>query len=303
MSPTIHSVSDTASNRRDQISNFAEILRNAPAKQSVFSAVYRGKKVFKTVAEIAVETDYTSKRVTEIAKHLARGEKLFEQDREKINGKNVTVYRKLDFVAANRGKILSLAKNKGQLDSYQTKSNPRTRSTGRVVVRVPFQVKCKSIGIDEIEQFKRVKSVRDVPDALRPNRLPEKRVKAAFLKLLKEKRNPKDWGGEINDIFTTRLTLRGHARRAAFALKGPAKKGTLVPGKMGTNGDQIQRLFDSPAEVFFVQYEGEIAQSVVSLMENLATAKSILRGEVFFGVIDKTDTYRLRLAYPKAFKG
>jgi hypothetical protein len=303
MSPTVHGVSDTASNRRDQISNFAEILRNAPAKQSVFSAVYRGKKAFKTVAEIAVETDYTSKRVTEIAKHLARGEKLFEQDREKINGKNVTVYRKLDFVAANRGKILSLAKNKRQLDSYHTKSNPRTRTIGRVVVRVPFQVKCRSIGIDEIEQFKRVKSVRGVPDALRPNRLPERRVKAAFLKLLKEKRNPKDWGGEINDIFTTRLTLRGHARRAAFALKGPAKKGILVPGKMGTNGDQIQRLFDSPAEVFFVQYEGEIAQSVVSLMENLATAKSILRGEVFFGVIDKTDTYRLRLAYPKAFKG
>src|SRR6266852_1195312 len=38
----------------------------------------------------------------------------------------------------------------------------------------------------------------------------------------------------------------------------PATTGPLVPGKMGKNGDQIQRLFGSPAQVFFVQYEEEI---------------------------------------------
>ena len=74
-----------------------------------------------------------------------------------------------------------------------------------------------------------------------------------------------------------------------------------MPGKMVKNGDQIQRLFDSPAEVFLIQYEGEIEESVVSLMERLATAKSILHGSVYYGIIDKDDTYRLRIAYPKAF--
>jgi hypothetical protein len=122
------------------------------------------------------------------------------------------------------------------------------------------------------------------------------------LSLLQEIKNPKDWGGESNDIFTVRLKVRGHKRRAAFALKGPAKKGVLVPAMMGKNGDQIQRLFASPAEVFFVQYEGEIAESIVGLMEQLAKAKALLGHEILFGIIDRDDTYRLRMAFPKHFK-
>jgi hypothetical protein len=41
----------------------------------------------------------------------------------------------------------------------------------------------------------------------------------------------------------------------------------------------------------------------VDLMARLATAKAITETEVRYGVIDMTDTYRLRLAYPKAFEG
>ena len=296
-------VSDTASNRRDQIANFAEILRNAPSKQAVFEAVYRGKKRLKTVEEIANTTGYTPKRVTELAKPLARGEKLFEQVRERVDGRNQTAYRKLDFVETNKRKILQLARNKKILDSYHTKTNPKNAKAGaRITIRVPFKAKPQFIAVDDVEQFKKVKHVQASATPLHPQRLPEKKVKAGLLKLLGESKNPKDWGGESNDIFTTRLRLNGKSRRAAFALKGPAKKGPLVPGKMGKNGDQIQRLFDSPAEVFFVQYEGEIAESVVGLMENLALAKAVLRGDVFYGIIDGDDTNRLRQAYPSAFR-
>ena len=70
---------------------------------------------------------------------------------------------------------------------------------------------------------------------------------------------------------------------------------------MGKNGDQIQRLFGSPAQVFFVQYEGEIKESIIGLMEELAKAKAALGQEVFFGIINREDSYRLRVAYPKAF--
>lgn len=295
-------VTDTASNRRDQIANFAEILRNAPSRQAVFEAVYRGKKRIKTVEELAKATGYTTKRVTELAKPLARGEKLFEQVRERVDGRNQTAYRKLDFVETNKRKILKLARNKKQLDSYHTKSNPKGAKAGaRITIRVPFKAKPQFIAVDDVEQFEKVKRMQAAAP-LNPKRLPEQKVKTGLLKLLGESKNPKDWGGESNDIFTTRLRLKGKSRRAAFALKGPAKKGPLVPGKMGKNGDQIQRLFDSPAEVFFVQYEGEIAESVVGLMENLALAKAVLRGDVFYGIIDGDDTNRLRRAYPSAFK-
>lgn len=134
-----------------------------------------------------------------------------------------------------------------------------------------------------------------------PTRLPEAVVKRGIIRLLGEQMDPKDWGGEANDIFTTRISLGGQRKRAAFALKGPAKKGALVPGMMGKNGDQIQRLFGSPAQVFFVQYEGEIKESIIQLMGKLAIAKAVTERRVFYGVIDITDTYRLRIAYPKAF--
>ncbi|MGA9507748.1 MAG: hypothetical protein WBV55_03780, partial [Candidatus Sulfotelmatobacter sp.] len=127
------------------------------------------------------------------------------------------------------------------------------------------------------------------------------RVKKGIVKLLGEQLDPKDWGGELNDVFTTRMTVNGKRKRAAFALKGPAKKGALVPKMMGSNGDQVQRLFASPAQVFFVQYEGEIKESIVDLMARLAIAKAVTEGEVYYGTIDLVDTYRLRIAYPKAF--
>jgi hypothetical protein len=303
----VQQVSDTASNRRDQIANFGELLQRAPAKQRVFKAVYFGKKRSKTVQDIADATGYTTKRVTEIAKHLADGEKLFEQARERIDGKAHTVYRKIHFVETNKRKILRLANSKKALDSYHTKTNPKGGSKGaqKIVLRVPQQIKIKTkfITIDAIDQFSKVKTIRakSIPDKLSPERLPEQRVKRGLVKLLGETEVPKDWGGEINDIFTTRVKMKGIRHRAAFALKGPAKKGPLVPGMMGKNGDQIQRLLKSPADVFFVQYEGEIKESIVELMDGLARAKALLGQEVFFGVIDKNDTYRLRLAYPKTF--
>jgi hypothetical protein len=300
-------VSDTSSHRRDQIANFAEILKNAPAKQKVFKAVYRGKKRSKTIGEVAKATGYSAKRVAEIAGPLARGEKLFEQDRARHDGRMTTVYKKLPFVVANRPRILSLARNPHQLDRYHTKTNPKIKVNVRiprghkVAMTVPFRVRSKFIRVEDISEFSKAGKVRSTA-GLTPVRLSEARTKKAILKLLGETKMPKDWGGENNDIFTDRVTLFGKKRRGAFALKGPAKKGALVPGKMGTNGDQIQRLFDTPASAFLVQYEGEVKESIYKLMEELAKARAITAGEIFWGVIDDDATKRLRKAYPRAFQ-
>lgn len=300
-------VSDTSSNRRDQIANFADILRNAIARQKVFKAIYRGKKRSKTIEEISKATHFTPKRVATIAGPLAHGEKLFEQGRERHGGRTTTVYKKIPFVTRNRGQILALATDKSRAERYHTKTNPKINVTVRIAkgqkvsVRVPFRVRSKFIRADEIKEFSKSRKINSI-GGLTPARLSEARTKAGFLKLLGETKSPKDWGGEINDIFTDRVTLFGKKRRAAFALKGPAKTGALVPGKMGKNGDQIQRLFDSPASIFMVQYEGEVKESIYKLMEELSKARAITGGEIFWGVIDDDATKRLRKAYPKAFR-
>jgi hypothetical protein len=71
---------------------------------------------------------------------------------------------------------------------------------------------------------------------------------------------------------------------------------------MSASGSKKSEKRSSPAQVFFVQYEGEIKESILDLMARLATAKAVTEREVYYGVIDMTDTYRLRLAYPKAFR-
>lgn len=88
----------------------------------------------------------------------------------------------------------------------------------------------------------------------------------------------------------------------AFAFKGPGKKGKLVPGKLGKNGDQIQRLFREAADVYIVQYHGQIDPSVPQQMQAHAVSKShYTGGTIYYGIIDGHDSERLRLAYSKAF--
>jgi hypothetical protein len=296
----ILNVSDNTSHRRDQIDNLVDMLTKAPARQALARAVNFGKKRVKSVGVLAAKLSITPKRVTEIGKPLVNH--AFTQERILENGRMTTAYAKLDRHRDVK-KALELANNKKQRDAYHTKSRPKITVMNQTIkIKTPFKPKIDSLTVDEVKEFQKVKSVKNVPAELSPPRLPEAIVKKGIVKLLGEKLDPKDWGGELDDIFTTRATIKGKRRRAAFALKGPAKSGPLVPKMMGKNGDQIQRLFASPAQAFFVQYEGEIKESIVDLMARLAMAKAVTETEVYYGVIDMTDTYRLRLAYPKAFE-
>jgi hypothetical protein len=295
--------SDTASHRRDQIANFAEILRNSPARRKIFGAIYFGKKSVKSVADIAHTTGYTTKRVTEIAKPLA-SEKLFKQIRVELNGRKVTAYEAIGWVRTNKPKILQLSKNKKDLNNYETKTSPRYPKHALFEIKLKLQSKparVKMVRVEDIVDFKKVNNVR-VVSSVTPERLSENDFKNGLVKLLKLGSAPKDWGGEINDIFAATVLVGKKKLRGAFALKGPAKKGSLSPGKMGKNGDQIQRLFRSPADLFVVQYEGEIQQSVYEQMETFAKVKAALGTDVYYSVFDDVASKKLRIAYPKEFK-
>src|SRR6185312_1730126 len=93
-------------------------------------------------------------------------------------------------------------------------------------------------------------------------RMGEAKFKGGIASILGERDSFSDWGGESRDLSSTRVWIGGRRRVAAFAFKGPGMTGRLTPGKMGKNGDQIQRLFGAPAEVFLVQYGGRVLQSV-----------------------------------------
>jgi hypothetical protein len=291
-------VSDTRSNPNDQIAHAARVIGKSAQRRAVFGAISRGKRRTKTVKELMRATGLSQKQVLNAAKHLADNQVI----RQTRVGKE-TGYEKDPFYSRNKAKILRLAGNPTELEKLPTKTNPQPRQN--VIVKVSYPgplVRMEQVTIDDIDSFSRVRNVTDAPPP--GEALSETAFKHGFQNVIGEEGTFKDWGGERNDLLTTRVRLGGRRRTAGVAFKGPGTRGKLTPAKLGKNADQIQRLFSSPADVFLVQYWGQIDETVLEQMRNFAAGKSAIEGRpIWFGVIDGTDTRRLMAAYPEDFEG
>lgn len=130
-----------------------------------------------------------------------------------------------------------------------------------------------------------------------PVQAPESEIKHLFHLIVEDPFLKSDWGGEQNDIFTSRVVLAGQRRYAAFLLKGPAITGRLTIRKCGKNGDQIQRLFQSPAEIFVIQYNGEIDERVIEEAKQKVENLRAKGREAVVTIVDGFDTARLLVAF------
>jgi hypothetical protein len=296
----IYKVSDSRSNRNDQIAQAAEVLGKAAQRRAVFSAIYHGKKKIKTVQEISDRIRLSRKRVLEEGKKLDVAGIVHQTKSE-----GDTAYQKDDFYAGVKGRILSLAGNRKKLDTFPTKINPRGGKAGTSIITVRVskkQVNAQLITVDQIDSFSKVR--RAAKNGADIEHISEAKFKNGVKQILNEKGKFQDWGGERNDLLTTRLRIRGKRLATAFAFKGPGKRGVLTPGGMGKNGDQIQRLFTSPAQVFIVQYWNQIAETVLEQMQAFASWKSVMEDKrIYYGVIDGEDSARIVSAYKTKFRG
>lgn len=288
-------VSDPRSNSHDQIAYAAGALKSA-RRRKVFIEIYRGKRRAKTVTELMKATKLGRVPVLQDGGKLAG---LHIVNQIKIDGE--TAYQKDPFFGANKAKILALAGNPKKLKEYPTKYNQKSSGGGSGPIRVTVRgakVQITQVTCDDFDQFSKVKKIGAAAKKI----ISEKAFKDGVAKLIGEKGKFQDWGGEKNDLYTTRLKFKGQRRAVAFAFKGPGMQGTLTPRKLGRNGDQIQRLFLSAAEIFIVQYHSQIDQSVIEQMVAFATMNSVRESKrIWYGVIDGDDTNRLMAAYPKAF--
>lgn len=294
---TANITNDLGSNLEENLERWAKMLRHAGRNRTVFDAIYSSKKVSWSNDEIAAATGLTGKNASEAAKALHDRTLL-----SRLSGLPIR-YSKRPDVYREKRKLLALAANPKKLAALPTKRRPqvtvRNLRTNAMVGRAIH------ITVDDIDSFSRVKRIQpeDVPERLIPERLPEDVYKSGIENILSERTRLKDWGGENLDLYSTNLVIKGKRRAVGIALKGPAKSGALTPGKMGKNGDQIDRLFTQAIDVAIIQYEGDIAISVASLMDKLAREKA--RSEeknIYYCLINLLDSYRLRLAYPMAFK-
>jgi hypothetical protein len=119
-------------------------------------------------------------------------------------------------------------------------------------------------------------------------------------KIISEPFHKEDWGGETNDLYTSNLRVNGKRLPSAFLLKGNglAKKVMNIKD-CGKNGDQIVRLLDSPAQLFFVQFVGNIHENVIKDLEGKVERLRLKGASAWYCVMNGQDTARLLHAYGK----
>jgi len=289
------STSDFPSNAPEQIEYVAKVIGTSAHKLAVFDAVYHHKAKARSIAEIKARTGLSRIQILNVGAKLVAKQVVLKAER---NGD--LAYARRPEYHGHKTDILALVRNKAKLKSWPTKR----KSTVSVTVRGGATAQRPTVTrltIDDVDSFRKVAPVEAA--GYLPRTVSESHFKRGVQKILGEPGEWKDWSGELHDLATTRLLLKGKRRTAVFAFKGPGQRGPLVPGKMGKNGDQIPRMFLADAQIFFVQFWERIQPSVLQLLRSMAVEKAVATGEtIWYGVIDGNDSHRLYRAYPKQFK-
>jgi hypothetical protein len=272
----------------------AHELAKSPRKLKIWRAVYAGGKRPKTARDLETQTGLTSQIILALATPMA-AKGYFER----VELEGFWAYKKIDSLNAVKHEILRMAGSTSALDRAEAKKLRVTAVTIRTAR--DRNGKARYLSVDSIDQFSRTKSVRNTAPL---PALPEAKFKNGLKRIFQETRDFPDWPGERNDFYTDKLKISGRRYPAAFALKGPGiRVRKAVPGKWGKQGNQIQRLAASPAQVLMLQFEGEIDEYSREQLTKLAQLRAHQEKEnIFFGFIDDADSARLRRAYPHAFR-
>lgn len=154
----------------------------------------------------------------------------------------------------------------------------------------------RQLYVDDIDSFELVREVK--PDDITvelPLEVLEDEVKRFLREIIGEPFDQQDWGGELTDLFTNRVQVYGDRVDTAFMLKGPGVSGEMYISDAGTRGDQLQRLFDSSAELYVVQFNGPFGERTVRQIKREAQYVDA----TMYCIMDGADTARVLQAYNK----
>ena len=289
-------ISNPSADREEKLEHAAKLLRQSAQAKAVFKAIYQGGKQWKTIDDLRTALGKDFNTNTYKAADRLDAESIIEK---KDTGGGANLYGKVSYYATNRDIILRLSENPVRLKKIPTKRKVISVGTKAAYV-FRTRPQATQITVDEIASFSKVRKITQGDEAL-VNKMPERTINSGICNIILQKEK-KDWGGEMNDIFTTKLVVKTTRVAAAFALKGQGTKGTLTPRKMGKNGDQIIRLFNGVSDIYFVVHNDTVEESIYDLMYAHATAKSVLTGKkILWCVVDLSDLARLVAAYPACF--
>ena len=157
--------------------------------------------------------------------------------------------------------------------------------------------------LEDIDSFKKAKDVNPamVKPFLRDGYyldLSEDAIQMGLEQVLAVSFHKKDWGGEENDLYTANLIVQGGRVASAFLLKGNGlKKHTMEIANCGSNGDQLVRLIQSPAQLFIVQFVGEVSENVIKDVEGKVELMRNKGKDARYCILNGQDTARILYAY------
>lgn len=157
--------------------------------------------------------------------------------------------------------------------------------------------------VEDIDSFRKVRDVNPstVAGVLSKDGYldqSEDSVQTALERILDVPFHKKDWGGEVNDLYTANVVVNGKRHETAFLLKGNGLKKKVMEIKdCGKNGDQLLRLFNSPAKLFVVQFVGNISEAVISDVDGKVRQARSEGRDACYCIMDGQDTARVLRAY------
>ncbi|BAZ30657.1 hypothetical protein NIES4074_31190 [Cylindrospermum sp. NIES-4074] len=199
--------------------------------------------------------------------------------------------------------ISQLNKSSPYTSTESNKTIPLTSSKFAEIKHPLLPISKIRLHIDDIDSFAKVRDIScdSISHLLKPNGyldISEEKIQIGLEKILNEPFHKKDWGGEYNDLYTSNLVFNGTRISTAFLLKGNGLKPICMEIKhCGKNGDQIRRLFESPAELFIIQFVGNISEAVVKEVEEKVELRKYKGKQAYYCILNGQDTARLLCAY------
>lgn len=162
----------------------------------------------------------------------------------------------------------------------------------------------KRLYIEDIDSFKNVRDINpSLVDSVLENGYFDKsedEVQMVFEQIINESFHKKDWGGEENDLYTSNIIINGRRTSSAFLLKGNGLRNkTMEIKNCGKNGDQIIRLLQAPAELYIIQFVGNISENVIKDIEGKINEKNLKGHNAYYCIINGQDTARIFKAFNK----
>jgi hypothetical protein len=216
-------VTDPRSNANEQIVHAAEVIGKSKHRAAIFDAVCSGRAQTKAISDVVAKTRLPRQQVLNAAKQLVDNQIVHQTKKD-----GETAYQKDAFYARHKKRILNYAKDPSERQRVPTMRNPAGAAKA-VTIKVPRrQARARYITVEDVDSFARVKKQAANPT---PVPLSERRFKNGMKTVVGEDGKFEDWGGEGNDLWTTRVRFGGKRRRTAFAFKGMGTRGSWSPAK------------------------------------------------------------------------